>query len=150
MKQWHFNQTIGYVKALDVMYVKIQELEYQIEEEELNDEEEHEKETKAVHKPKDDETTPNGKLLMKGKEVTKKLMTHKEHKDIAIGVEIKWIKTKNLKKNYELVAPWVESPTMAKQISIQLCSRSDTIHMMLEMEYLYPLMPNLEAYYLFY
>jgi hypothetical protein len=39
IKQWHFDQTKGYVKALDAMYVKIQELEDQIEEEELNDEE---------------------------------------------------------------------------------------------------------------
>jgi len=75
MRQWHFNQTKGYVKPLDVMYVKIQELEDQIEEKELNDEEEHEKETKAVDKPKDDETTPIGKLFMKGKEVTEKLVT---------------------------------------------------------------------------
>jgi hypothetical protein len=33
MKRWHFNQTKGYVKALDVTYVKIQELQDQIEEE---------------------------------------------------------------------------------------------------------------------
>jgi hypothetical protein len=39
MKQWHFDQTQGYVKALDAMYVKMQELEDQIEEEELNNEE---------------------------------------------------------------------------------------------------------------
>jgi hypothetical protein len=38
MRQWHFNQIKGYVKALDVAYVRIQELEDQIEEEELNDE----------------------------------------------------------------------------------------------------------------
>ncbi len=40
MKRWHFDQTKGYVKTLDATYVKIQELQDQIEEEELNDEEE--------------------------------------------------------------------------------------------------------------
>jgi hypothetical protein len=113
MKQWHFNQTKGYVKPLDVMYVKIQKLEDQIEEKELIDEKEHEKETKAIDKPKDDETTPIGKLLMKGKEVTEKLVTQKEHKDITTWMEIKWIETKNKKTIYELVAPWVESPILA-------------------------------------
>ncbi len=33
MKRWHFDQTKGYVKAVDATYVKIQELEHQIEEE---------------------------------------------------------------------------------------------------------------------
>ncbi len=114
MKQWHFDQTKGYVKALDAMYVKIQELEDQIEEEELNDEEEQEKETEAADKFEDDETTPIGKLFMKRKEVTGKPVTQKEHKDIAIGMEIKWIKTKNQKTIYELVAPQVGSPTVVE------------------------------------
>ncbi len=35
MKRWHFDQTKGYVKALDATYVRIQELENQIEEEKL-------------------------------------------------------------------------------------------------------------------
>jgi len=50
-------------------------LEDRIEEEELNNEEEQKKEMEATNKPKDDETTPIGKLLMKGKEVTKELVT---------------------------------------------------------------------------
>jgi hypothetical protein len=32
---------------------------------------------------------------MKGKEVIEKVVIQKEHKDIAIGLEIKWIETKN-------------------------------------------------------
>jgi len=51
------------------------ELEDQIEEEELNNEKEQKKETEATNKLEDDETTPIGKLLMKGKEVTKELVT---------------------------------------------------------------------------
>jgi len=48
------------------------------------------------------------------------------------------------------MAPCVGSPIVAKQVGIKPCSQSDTIHMMLEMEYLYPLMPNPEVYYLLY
>jgi hypothetical protein len=43
MRRWHFDQTKGYGIVLDAMYVKIQELKDQIEEEELNDEKKHEK-----------------------------------------------------------------------------------------------------------
>ncbi len=39
---------------------------------------------------------------------------------------------------------------MAKQVGIKPYSQSDTIHMILKMEYLYPLMPKPNAYYLFY
>jgi hypothetical protein len=95
MKRWHFNQTKGYGIALDAMYARIQELKYQIQEEELNDEEKHEKKTEAIDKLEDDETTPVGKLLMKGKEVTKKPMTQKEHKDTTTRMEIEWIETRN-------------------------------------------------------
>ncbi len=40
------------------------------------------------------------------------------------------------------------SPTVVEQVGIKPCYWSDTIHMMLEMEYLYPLMPKPKAYYL--
>jgi hypothetical protein len=123
MRRRHFNQAKGYAKAFEVTYVKIQELEDQIEEEEINDEEEHgKKKTKAVDKLEDDETTPIKELLMKGKEATEKPVTQKEHKDIAIGMEMEWIETKNQKVIYELVAPQVGSPTVAKQVSIKPCS----------------------------
>ncbi len=80
-------------------------MEDQIEEEKLNDEEEQEKEMKATDKPKNDEATPIGKLLMKGKEVTEEPMIQKEHKDIVTWMEIEWIETKNRKTIYEPVAP---------------------------------------------
>jgi len=44
----------------------------------------------------------------------------------------------------------VGSPTMAEEVDIKVCFQSDTIHMILEMEYLYPLMLNPKAYYLLY
>jgi hypothetical protein len=102
MKRQHFDQTKGYVKAFNAMYVKIQDLENQIEEEELNDEEEHEKEMEATDKLGDDETIPIGKLFMKGKEIIEKPVTQKEHKDIATRMERKWIETKNWKAIFEL------------------------------------------------
>ncbi len=98
-------------------------------------------------KLEDDETTPIGKLLMKGKEVTKEPVSWKEHKDTTTRMEIEWMEIDNQKIIYELVAPWVGSPIVAEQVGMKPCSQSDTIHMMLEMEYLYSLMPNLEAYY---
>jgi hypothetical protein len=39
MRKWHFDQIKGYIKALDATYVRIQEMEDQINEEELNDDE---------------------------------------------------------------------------------------------------------------
>jgi predicted amidophosphoribosyltransferase len=67
MKKWHFDQIKRNVKALDATYVKILQLEDQSEEEQLNDEEEQEKEKESTYKLENDETTPIGKLLMKGK-----------------------------------------------------------------------------------
>jgi hypothetical protein len=53
----------------------------------------------AVDKLEDDETTPIGNLLMKGREVLEEPVTQKEHKDTTTRMEIKWIKTKNSKNN---------------------------------------------------
>ncbi len=74
MKTWHYDQTKGYVKVLDATYVKIQKLEDQIVEEELNDEKKQE-ETKITNKLEDDERTPMGKLLTKGKEIIEEPVT---------------------------------------------------------------------------
>ncbi len=90
-----FDQTKGYVIALDAMYVKIQELEDQIEDEKLNDEEKQEKKQKQQTNLKMMKQLPLGSLLMKGKEVTEKAMTQKEHKDTTTRMEIKWIETRN-------------------------------------------------------
>ncbi len=49
---------------------------------------------------------------------------------------------------YGLVALKINSPTLVEQTTIKPCSHVDIIHMLMEMEYLYPLLPNLEAYYL--
>lgn len=57
-----------------MQHVKIQKLEDQIVEEELNDEKKQE-ETKITNKLEDDERTPMGKLLTKGKEIIEEPVT---------------------------------------------------------------------------
>jgi hypothetical protein len=52
------------------------------------------------------------------------------------------------KMTYGAVAPRVEHPTLAKKASVNLYSNSDMVHMMLKLEYVLPLLPNLETYYL--
>jgi len=69
-----------------------------------------------------------------------------KYQDKATRMDTKWIKIRNQKLIYGLVVPRIVSPTLAKQTTITPCSRIDTIHMLLEMEYLYPLLLNLEAY----
>ncbi len=104
----------------------------------------------VAEKLENDEITPIGKLIMKGKEVIEEPMTRKKHKDTTTWMETKWIETRNWKTMVELVAPRVGSPIVVEQVGIKPCSQNDTIHMMLKMEYLYPLMPNLEVYYFLY
>jgi hypothetical protein len=51
---------------------------------------------------------------------------------------------------YGVVAPRVKHPTLTKKASVKPYSKSDKVHMMLELEYVLPLLPNLETYYLLY
>jgi hypothetical protein len=51
---------------------------------------------------------------------------------------------------YGIVARKVEHLTLAKKASVKSYSKSDMVHMMLELEYVLPLLPNLETYYLLY
>lgn len=51
---------------------------------------------------------------------------------------------------YGIVALKVEHLTLAKKASVKSYSKSDMVHMMLELEYVLPLLPNLETYYLLY
>ncbi len=95
MKRWHFDQTKGYIKALDATYVRIRQLEDQIKEEELNDDDEQKNKMEVAEKLENDEITPIGKLFMKGKEVIEEPMTRKKHKDTTTWMETKWIETRN-------------------------------------------------------
>jgi hypothetical protein len=49
----------------------------------------------VAEKLENDEITPIGKLIMKGKEVIEEPMTRKKHKDTTTWMETKWIETRN-------------------------------------------------------
>jgi hypothetical protein len=60
----------------------------------------------------------------------------------------KWVETKTRKMIYGTIAPKVEHPTLTKKASVKPCFKSDMVHMMLELKYALPLLPNLETYHL--
>ncbi len=43
---------------------------------------------------------------------------------------------------YGVVGPRVKHPTLAKKLSVKLYSKSDMVHMMLELDYVLSLLPN--------
>jgi hypothetical protein len=49
---------------------------------------------------------------------------------------------------YGAIAPKVKHLTLVKKISVKLYFKSDMVCMMLELEYVLPLLPNLKTYYL--
>ncbi len=49
---------------------------------------------------------------------------------------------------YGTMPPQIEHPTVAKRASIGPYTRNDMLHMMLEMEYIMPIIPTLGMYYL--
>jgi hypothetical protein len=49
---------------------------------------------------------------------------------------------------YKVVAPRVEHPILVEKASVKPYSKIDMVHMMLELEYALPLLPNLETYYM--
>ncbi len=71
-----------------------------------------------------------------------------EYKNKAIRINTKWIETGKQKLINELIVLIIDSLTLTKQIAIKPCFHINTIHMLLKMEYLYPLLPNLEVFYL--
>jgi hypothetical protein len=61
-----------------------------------------------------------------------------------------WVETRMRKMIYEVVAPRVEHPTLAEKANVKLYSKNDMVHMMLELKYVLPLLPNLKTDYLLY
>jgi hypothetical protein len=49
---------------------------------------------------------------------------------------------------YGTIAPRVEHPTLTKNAIVKLYSKSDMVHMMLELKYVLPLLLNPKTYYL--
>jgi hypothetical protein len=70
--------------------------------------------------------------------------------DIPTWIEVDWIETRNRKNIYGMKAPWVESLTLGEQVGVKPCLWTYSVHVMIEMEYFHPLLPNLEVYYLIY
>jgi hypothetical protein len=56
-----------------------------------------------------------------------------------------WVEIKMI---YGVVAPRVEHPTLVEKASVKPYSKSDMVHMMLQLEYVLPLLPNPKTYYL--
>ncbi len=71
-----------------------------------------------------------------------------KNKDRVTSMDGKWVETRMRKIIYEVVAPRVEHPTLVEKTNVKLYSKSDMVHMMLELEYVLSLLPNLETYYL--
>ncbi len=71
-----------------------------------------------------------------------------ENKDQATNMDGEWVETTMRKMIYGVVAPKVKHLTLAKKASVKPYSKSDMVHMMLELEYVLSLLPNLETYYL--
>jgi len=65
-----------------------------------------------------------------------------ENKDQTTNVDGEWVKTTMKKMIYGVVVPKVKHPTLAKNTSVKLYPKSDMVHMMLELEYVLPLLPN--------
>jgi hypothetical protein len=59
-----------------------------------------------------------------------------------------WVETKMGKMIYGAVVPRVKHPTLTKKASVKPYSKSDKVHMMLELKYVLPLLPNPKTYYL--
>jgi hypothetical protein len=71
-----------------------------------------------------------------------------ENKDEATNVDGEWVKTIMRKMIYGDVDPRIEHPSLAKKANVKSYSKSDMAHMMLEVKYVSPLLPNPETYYM--
>lgn len=158
MKKLHFDHTKSYIEVLYEAYVRIEELEVERRtQKEMRRKKKMQermgwrrKEREVVDIFDEDEVVPIGKLL-KRKEIIEVAVQNSawECKDKTTWMDIEWIKIRNKKLiNVILVVPRIDSPIWVEQACIKPCSRTYIIHMLLEMEYLCLLLPNLEVYYL--
>jgi hypothetical protein len=71
-----------------------------------------------------------------------------ENKDQATNMDGEWVKTKMRKIIYGAVVPRIKHPTLVEKANVKPYSKSDMTYMMLELEYVLPLLPNPKTYYL--
>jgi hypothetical protein len=64
------------------------------------------------------------------------------NKDQATSMDGEWVETKMRKMIYGAIAPRVKHPTLAEKTSVKLYSKSDMVHMMLQLKCVLPLLPN--------
>lgn len=60
----------------------------------------------------------------------------------------KWVETKMRNMIYGVVFPKVKHPTLAEKASVKFYFKNEMVHMMLELEYVLPLLLNPKTYYL--
>ncbi len=72
-----------------------------------------------------------------------------ENKDKVTNMDGEWVETKMRKMIYEVVSPRVKHPTIVEKASVKPYSKRDMVHMMLELEYVLPLLSNPKTYYSF-
>ncbi len=148
-KRWHFKQTWKYTNAFNATYENIRQLEGKYKEEEdtkevVNEEVTREEEKQiSLLEEDEDEKTPIRKLIRKQEVVyPTSISKTKKHKDQATNVDGEWVETRMKKMIYGVVIPKIEHPTLAKNTSVKLYPKSDMVHMLLELEYVLPLLPN--------
>jgi hypothetical protein len=101
----------------------------------------------------EDETMPIEKLIRK-QEVVDHASTSNvnklkvENKDHATSMDGEWVETRMRKMIYGVVAPRVEYPTLVEKANVKPYSKSDMVHMLLQLKYVLPLLPNLKTYYI--
>jgi hypothetical protein len=102
----------------------------------------------------EDEITPIKNLIRKQEIIVDPIDKGKakeqkvEDKDETICIEGEWVGTKTRKMIYGVIAPRVEHPIFIEKASVKPYSKNIMVHMMVELEYVLPLLPNLETYYL--
>jgi len=101
----------------------------------------------------EDDTMLIEKLIRKQKVVDPtykgKTKEHKvENKDKVTNMDGEWVETIMKNMIYGVVAPRIKHPTLSEKASVKLYSKSDMVYMMLKLEYVLPLLLNLETYYL--
>jgi hypothetical protein len=65
-----------------------------------------------------------------------------ENKDQATSMNGEWVETMMKKMIYGAVSPRVKHLTLAEKANVKTFSKNDMVHMMLELEYVLPLLPN--------
>jgi hypothetical protein len=65
-----------------------------------------------------------------------------ENKDQTICMEGEWVGTRMRKMIYEAIAPRVEHPIFTEKASVKPYSKNIMVHMMFELKYPLPLLPN--------